>query len=70
MSQEHSFRIHKFIITPILSVYDDKGNLVKEKKLSSVSRLACNNDWLKYVAERLEQKLYEEASKDTPPEKE
>lgn len=59
MSQEHlsnRYRVHKFIITPVCSIYNEHGDLIGEKLLKQLPHYVVQELDLKDIAERLESK--------------
>lgn len=55
MSQESRFngKVHKFIIIPVCTIYNDANEIVEEKRMKPIQHFAANDIDLKKVADKL-----------------
>lgn len=58
-SQVSPFKIHRFILTPIISVYDEYGEMIGELQGKPITAFVAKNEYLKDAARKAEQHAYE-----------
>lgn len=47
-------KVHKFIIVPICTIYDEEGRVIEEQRMKAITHYAANLIDLKVTAQRLE----------------
>jgi predicted DNA-binding protein YlxM (UPF0122 family) len=59
-SQELRFRVLKFIIVPICTVFNEFDDAIEEKQMKSVTHYVGNDINLRELAQKLEEKVNEQ----------